>query len=117
MIEINEIKCFLRTGRAHVRMDMSNPDNRLYRDLLVAVIISFERVRERSPKFVVFNNTIPGRLQVCVYRADITEDDLFDNETYLSEDYRLLCIRRDLDEQAQANAVDDEEPWVKFEVL
>lgn len=110
-ININDIKCIYKKGAQHTTLDMSKADNRNYRDLLIAVVIAFERVKEKAPKFVVFNDTLPDALRVLVFRADVNEEDLD------MEWFRLTAIQKDLDEQAKANAREDEEPWVKFEVL
>ena len=115
-IEIDKIKCFYRKGVEHTPLDMTQAENQSYRNLLVSIVIAFERVEERAPKFVVFNDTLPTLLRVLVFRADVEEDDLW------AEDYKLLSIRQELNEQARANAHYNEETgeenvWVKFEVL
>lgn len=115
-IEIDKIKCFYCKGIEHTPLDMTQAENQGYRNLLVSIIIAFERVEERAPKFVVFNDTLPNLLKVLIFRADVEEDDLWD------KDWKLLSIRQELDEQVKANAHYNEETgeenvWVKFEVL
>lgn len=115
-INIDDIKCFHVTGNKGKEINIKSVEYADFYNLLVSIVIAFERVQERAPKFVVFNNTLSHRLMVMVYRADITEADI-DPEQFWTEDRRILCIRKDLDEQAEANAIDDGEPWVKFEVI
>lgn len=115
-IDIGKIKCFHVTGSKIKEINIKSVEYADFYNLLVSVVIAFERVQHRAPKFVVFNDTLPCKLRVLVYRDDITEEDI-DPQYFYTEDFRILCIRKDLDEQAEANAINNEEPWVKFEVL
>ena len=123
MIELEKVKCFYKKGVNHRVLDMNIADNQHYRNLLVSVIIAFERVKERAPKFVVFNDTLPHLLRVLIFRDDIQEEDLFNDDIRtLSADSRLICIQQDLDAQAEANRryINDSfevEDLVKFELL
>lgn len=113
-IDIKKIKCFYHHGNTWESLEMPDPKNRTYYDLLVAIVIAFERVNARAPKYVVFDDLLYP-LRVFVYRDDVTEEDI------KYEAMKLLLVRKDLDEQAAAqvsyNDDEDAEPWVKFEVI
>ena len=109
-IDIDKIKCFQIGSVSKTELNMSEAKNRTFRDLLVAVIIAFERVNEPAPKFVLFDDCFKP-IKVIVFTSDVTEDDVD------SKYYRITLAQKDLDEQAEANSLEDEEPWVKFKIL
>ena len=109
-IDIDKIKCFQIGSVRKTELNMSEAKNRTFRDLLVAVIIAFERVNEPAPQFVLFDDCFKP-IKVIVFTSDVTEDDV-DNKYY-----RITLAQKDLDEQAEANCLEDEEPWVKFKIL